>query len=89
MKDKRGLYYYPSAQDRKIRMYVRENDGTIQFRMWNQDFPAIWNKHGWIDHESVVRAAGMYKEMGRTSDPLSMYDIEVAKRLIRDEESKQ
>jgi hypothetical protein len=89
MKDKRGLYYYPNPQDRKVRMYVREQDDTIQFRIWNQDHPMVWNKHGWVDHEAIVKAAGMYKEMGRTADPMVMYDIGVAKRLIRDEGSKQ
>jgi hypothetical protein len=89
MKDKRGLYYFPNPADRKVRMYVREVDGAIQFRIWNQDHPMVWDKHGWVDHAAIVRAAEMYREMGRTADPLAMYDVEVAERLIKEERRVQ
>ncbi|MFP4517631.1 MAG: hypothetical protein ACLFNV_12625, partial [Desulfovibrionales bacterium] len=85
MKDKNGLYYYPNLENKNIRMYVREHDGSVQFRLWNKDYPMIWKKHGWVDHEAIVSASKMYKEQGKTADPMALYDINMAKRLIRDE----
>lgn len=85
MKDKHGLYFYPRIEEKKLRMYVREHEGHIQFRLWNQDYPLIWKKHPWTDHEAILKAHALYKEQGKTTDPLLMYDLNVAKRLIEDD----
>jgi hypothetical protein len=46
MKDKRGLYYYPFPQNKRVRMYVRKQADIIEFRLWNQDDPKLWKEHG-------------------------------------------
>ena len=35
MKDDRGLYYYPSPGNHRERMYVKEAEGVVWFRMWD------------------------------------------------------
>jgi hypothetical protein len=39
MKDKVGIYYYPFPDNKRVRMYVREKSGEIEFRMKNEDDP--------------------------------------------------
>jgi hypothetical protein len=46
MKDKVGIYYYPFPDNKRVRMYVREKSGEIEFRMKNEDDPSVWNDHG-------------------------------------------
>ena len=84
MKDERGLYYYPAPQNKRIRMYVREQFGTVEFRMANADYPEVWEKHGWLPYEEIEMAAQMYKDRGRDVNPMLLYDIGVAKQLIQD-----
>ena len=83
MKDERGLYYYPSLQNRDTRMYVRESDGVIEFRLWSAENPEIWERHEWIPLDVVRKAAKMYKNPER--NPLGLYDMDVARRLLRDD----
>jgi hypothetical protein len=85
MKDERGLYYYPSLQSRATRMYVREEAGTLLFRLWSDDNPAIWDKHGWITRQAVEQAAERYKERGQNRNPLGLYDLTIARRLVDDD----
>ena len=85
MKDERGLYYYPAPQNTRIRMYVREQFGTTEFRMFNADYPEVWEKHGWIPYEEIEMAAQMYKDRGRDANPMLLYDINVANKLLQDE----
>ena len=85
MKDERGLYYYPAPQNTRIKMYVREQFGTVEFRMANLDFPEVWERHGWLPYEEIEMAAALYKERGRGQDPLVLYDLNVARRLIGDD----
>jgi len=85
MKDERGLYYYPAPQNTRIKMYVRERFGTVEFRMANLDFPEVWERHGWVPYEEIEMAAELYKERGHGQNPLILYDLNVAKRLIADE----
>lgn len=84
MKDERGLYYYPSMQTHDVRMYVRETEaGDIEFRMWHKDLARVWDQHEWIPIDVVKAAASMYDHPDR--NPVGLYDLNVAKRLIRDE----
>ncbi len=88
MKDLRGLYYYPAPQNTRIRMYVREQFGTVEFRMFNADYPEVWEKHGWMPFEEIEMAAQMYKDRGRDVNPMLLYDITVAKQLLQDSGSE-
>lgn len=83
MQDERGLYYYPDPSSKKARVYVREQSGSIEFRLWQQDLPEIWEKHEWIPLEIIQNAARMYKEMGRDADPMLLYDGAVARALLK------
>ncbi len=85
MKDQLGLYYYPAPENHRIRMYVRERFATVEFRMWNADYPEVWERHGWIPFEDIQAAAALYKEKGRGTDPMLLYDLNVAKRLVADD----
>ncbi len=86
MKDERGLYYHPTLQTRSVRMYVRENAGQVEFRMWNAEEAEIWDQHGWVPHQAIAQAAALYRESGSDRNPLALYDLNVAKRLIQDGE---
>ena len=83
MKDKRGLYYYPSPQNKRIRVYVREKDGIIWFRLWNADEPLLWDEHGWVPFEAIKRAEAMYQ--GKNFNPGQTYDLQLAMALIQEE----
>lgn len=85
MKDKNGLYYYPFPENRRIRMYVRRSEGHVQFRLWNQDHPMIWKKHLWTDWEAIQRAKDLYRKENPDKDPMLLYDLNVALRLLKDE----
>lgn len=85
MKDDKGIYYTPSLQDPETRMYVRENEGEIEFRLWNPYHPEAWEKHGWLTYEVIEAAAALYKERGTDRNPLALYDIDVARRVLKDE----
>lgn len=82
MKDKRGLYYYPFPQNKKARMYVREKDGAVWFRLWNADDPELWEEHGWVPYEAIKQARAMYD--GDAFDPAKAYDLQAAEALIRE-----
>ncbi|MFW5731180.1 MAG: hypothetical protein ACOCPN_04295 [Desulfonatronovibrionaceae bacterium] len=81
LKIPQGKFYYPDPRNKKERMYVRDNQGTVEFRLWNQDHPQVWEKHGWLDMDIIKRAAGMYEKKGM--DPLKLYDLQVAKALLK------
>ncbi len=87
MKDKYGVFYYPAPANKKFKMYVRNNEGVIEFRLHNQDDPKLWEEHGWISFEAAKQAAEMYKERGNPS-PLHLYDFDVAVNVLRDEQKK-
>ncbi len=84
MKDDKGLYYHPDPSDNKTRVYVRESAGGVEFRLWRQDHPDVWERHEWLAYDVLVAAAAMYKERGRESDPLSFYDLNVARALLKE-----
>lgn len=85
MKDELGLYYYPSLQSRETRMYVRENEGIVEFRLWSKENPEIWKAHEWLPYDVVAKASEMYRERGSDRNPLALYDLEIAKKLIKDD----
>ncbi|MCK4390089.1 MAG: hypothetical protein KAV83_07625 [Desulfobacterales bacterium] len=82
MKDKRGFYYYPFPQNKRVHMYVREDENGIWFRLWNADDPELWEEHGWVLYDAIKQAAAMYK--GKGLDPNQAYDIELAKMLLEE-----
>lgn len=86
MRDARGLYYYPKPQNKKERMYVQERAGQVEFRLWNQEQPRIWDQHGWLTLDVIQQAAAKYT--GKDS-PLALYDLDTAMALIREERLKK
>jgi hypothetical protein len=80
MKDERGLYYYPAPNNLRVRMYVKEAEGVIWFRMWNAAAPQLWEQHDWVPYGAILKAADMYT--GKSFDPRRAYDIELARALI-------
>lgn len=84
MKDERGLYYHPSMQDKAVRMYVREQKGEIQFRLFNPEAPEIWERHAWLPYDVIEQAAAMFKDQGNTDrNPLALYDRGIAQKLLQ------
>lgn len=81
MKDERGLYYYPFPANKRVRMYVRRGPLDIEFRMWNQDDPQMWEEHGWVPYDAIVQATAMHEGSG-AFDPKKAYDLKAAQALI-------
>jgi hypothetical protein len=84
MKDGNGLYYYPFPQNKRVRMYVRAKFNDIEFRMWNQDDPQMWDAHDWVPYAAIEQATSMYT--GGSFDPGKAYDLTTARALIEDDE---
>ncbi len=81
MKDKLGLYYYPFPANKRVRMYVRSHAaGEIEFRLWNQDDPQMWEEHGWVPYAAIEQAKAMYS--GGPFDPNRAYDLSLARALL-------
>ncbi len=87
MQDARGLYYYPVPGNKKERMYVRERAGNVEFRLWNQERPQVWEQHDWLPYEVVEQAAAKYS--GKGESPLALYDLDIALALVREERLKK
>ncbi|GAB6888113.1 hypothetical protein JCM13304A_16110 [Desulfothermus okinawensis JCM 13304] len=85
MKDKRGVYYYPVPLNKRVKMYVREVNGVIEFRLHNDDDPKLYEEHGWITYEAARLASDMYKGPGM--NPLRLYDIDAAIHALKSEEN--
>ncbi|MBQ3058915.1 MAG: hypothetical protein IJD16_01170 [Desulfovibrio sp.] len=87
MKDQNGLYYHPKAGDSRARVYVRRGeDGEVQFRLWQADCPEIWERHPWLSFDVVQSAARLYQEERNSeADPLKLYDIAVARALLKED----
>lgn len=88
MQDKDGIFYYPYPGNKRIRMYVREQDGAIEFRLSNVDYPEIWDRHGWLDMDLIKRGAQMFAERGSKADPTRIYDLETARFLLAEARKK-
>lgn len=83
MKDERGVYYYPFPQNKKVRMYVRQADDTIYFRLWNSDDPELWGQHGWLPYEAIQQATAMYDQKN-DFNPKQAYDLQIAEATLKD-----
>ncbi|MDA8138973.1 MAG: hypothetical protein M0036_10005 [Desulfobacteraceae bacterium] len=79
MKDDRGLYYFPFPTNKRVRMYVRRGPTDIEFRIWNQDDPHMWDSHGWVPYGAIEQAQAMYKG---GFDTKRAYDLRLAQTLI-------
>jgi hypothetical protein len=82
MKDKNGLYYYPFIDNKRVRMYVKDEDGSVWFRLWNAEEPELWDEHGWVPHGAIEEAKLMYE--GKSFDPAQAYDLEIARTIIEE-----
>jgi hypothetical protein len=82
MQDDNGLYYYPFPLNRRVRTYVREVDGAIEFRLWNQDDPKLWDEHGWVPYDAIKAAMQIYE--GEQFNPTDAYDLNLARALIKE-----
>ena len=89
MKDERGLYYHPQAGNSQARVYVRRGpDGEVEFRLWQADHPEVWERHPWLSLDVLHSAARLYQtERTREADPLRLYDLAVARALLRESEA--
>lgn len=85
MKDQNGLYYYPNPADVSTRVYVRQGQSGPEFRLWRNDMPEIWEKHGWLAISVIEAAAKMYQEAPGSADPMQLYDKAVAEALIKED----
>lgn len=85
MQDKNGVFYYPTPQNKRVRMYVRDQDGTIEFRLSNADHPEVWERHGWLDMDIIKRGARMFQEeRDAKADPSKLYDVDMARYLLKE-----
>jgi hypothetical protein len=84
MQDDKGVYYYPYPDNKKTRMYIKKSDGVIWFRLWNNEIPELWDEHGWVPYDVILKASSMYKKGAGKFDPCRAYDIEVAKSLLQE-----
>ena len=84
MKDKRGVYYHPNLQNKKVRMYVRKTKGEVFFRLLNSDDPGLWEEHGWLTYEAIKQATALNKN--QNFDSKQVYDINMAKVLLDEKE---
>ena len=87
MRDSRGIYYYPFPQNKRVRMYVRPADEEVEFRLWNQDDPQMWQLHDWVPYTAIEKAKAMYR--GGSFDPNQAYDLILAKAAISDAEERK
>ena len=87
MKDDKGLYYYPFPLNKRGRMYVRETNGEIWFRMWNADDSELWDEHGWVPYNAIRKAQNMYRV--KDFDPKQAYDIQIAQALIKEDKQSK
>ncbi|MFP4048862.1 MAG: hypothetical protein ACLFRE_00925 [Desulfovermiculus sp.] len=82
MQDAFGIYYYPFPGHKSIRMYVRENQDVIEFRLHSEKDPQLWAEHGWLTYEAVRRASEMYTRPDG-KNPLHWYDFDVAVHVLK------
>ena len=89
MKDELGLYYHPQAGNSLSRVYVRRGEhGEVEFRLWRSDMPEVWDRHPWLSMSVVQDAAQMYQqERNPEADPLRLYDLAVARALLKEDEA--
>jgi len=88
MRDERGVYYHPQPGNPKVRVYVRAGNGNeTEFRLWQADFPHVWEKHGWLPMNVILQAERLYRERDdgqARGNPLALYDETVARALLQE-----
>lgn len=84
MRDEKGCYYLAEPGNSSARVYVRQNDtGEIEFRLWHNDYPDIWEQHGWTGYDTLSQAAELYqKERNANAKPLKLYDLNLARAVL-------
>ncbi len=85
MKDKNGLFYYPFPENKRVRMYVKRQKGSIFFRLWNADDENLWKAHGWVPYEAIQQAKAIYT--GKSFDPNRAYDLVIAEAVLKEAET--
>ncbi len=85
MKDERGKYYTPSLQHPEVRMYVRDNNGSIEFRLYNPNEPIIWENTSGYPTMRSSRPQTCIKERDSGRNPMALYDLDIAKKLLSEE----
>lgn len=86
MRDDKGIYYFPFIQNKKVRMYVREVENSVWFRIWDAKNDAIWKEHNWVPYDAIKKAASVYNNKNGF-DPNQVYDIKLAKTLIKEQQN--
>lgn len=87
MRDENGLYYYPEPSDRNTRVYVKSGEsGEVLFRLWEKDRPEVWERHHWLSYDILMAASAMYRSDHPDAKPLALYDMNVARVLLKDED---
>ncbi len=85
MQDDRGVYYYPNPAMKTTRMYVREQDGALEFRLFSSEDQHIWERHQWLPLSVIQEAVQQYSG---DKDPLLLYDEQVAREVLRQARQK-
>lgn len=85
MNDEKGLFYYPFPQNKRVRMYVKDEDGAVWFRLWSQDDARLWDDHGWVPWDAIHKAKSMYREERPQGgfQPDKAYDLDVARLILK------
>lgn len=84
MQDRHGVFYYPIPENKQLKMYVRVQDGIVEFRPHHSEHQELWAEHGWISYETARKAGQVSKEKGGRY-PLHLYDFEVALGVLQDQ----
>lgn len=85
MQDDKGPFYYPFPENKKVRMYVKDEAGEVWFRLWNRDDDKLWDDHGWVPWGAIQKAQEMYANAKKSGfDPKAAYDLEVAKLMLKE-----
>lgn len=83
MHDERGYYYLAQPGNPDIRVYVRNGPNGYEFKLWHRALPQVWDKHEWVDYDTICRAAALYQsEYNPDMDPRKIYDPEIARNLL-------
>ena len=85
MKDDRGLFYYPFPSNKSVRMYIREEEGEICFRLFSDADPDLWKEHEWASFKAIQEASAMYEGKGKGFNPEEAYDVKLAGVLIEED----
>ena len=60
----------------------------MEFRLWRSDMPEVWDRHPWLSMNIVQDAAQLYQqERNSEADPLRLYDLAVARALLKEDEA--